>query len=703
MKSALIWLSPWLLTVAAMCQDTWYAPDLRVSAARDSWLGIVNPQLAPVDVTVTGYDTTGQVIDSVTLAMKRFEHIERHAMTWFGEDVAWARIEANELIAGYVRHQRTADGRFSLTGLVPFSGMDAYVAQLNPLAGIGRAEVVLANVSDQSGTMSLKPSLQTWFDPVPILEDEPIALDANPYGQIEYQYPDFYDLEKVHIYWDQVFAKGGPRLAGVQHLGGVDEEGGFATYHLPRTPLREMIIAPYRDDAANSQTRFVLANTYPVKLPIELTAYYEHSDPLTTTLELEPYEHRIFNFNDHSQILLASNALWYRLRTQEGGVLGFQLYEPYPGGPVAASEANHLPGNIINLPYTPTDSSLQTTLHLINPSDETALLHFAGFDQRGKIVELLTMEALGPLQQRRYTLEEIFGDDAEDIVWTRVWTRNGELWITSLTEQRDGTGLAVMDGIPIKVNQGPVFHASFEQFTINALEGQGWQGFTYDARKRRSHLLRIDRNHHHDDYHTTPPGSFFLENAFLANHGNLYLGYDPLLRLSNIERSLLPDTVVYLSPPVEIPNYGEFHVSFAMRFMKPQQATEDSEYGIVIVPEEEGDWTWFGLDGKTLLDPPPIIADCWRDLNYRSLAYTTTVSDWLPFETKLPEQYLGKRVRVGLYFNHQPAEVEEGPLLAIDDIRIQSEPLRRSIFFESGFGIIPADTFALPNDEEDDE
>lgn len=681
----------------ALAKLTFYAPDIRWDDLVHGYLGLVNPEQVEIRLTLYGYDRDGTLLGSKEIVLPRFGRLEEAANEVLeGETPAWIKLESETPIAGYLRYEHSDGRRLSLLPLQHFPGDRINVAQLGRFELAGAPEIVMINTSEGEGSATLQPLVQGKHDKAP-LKAEPVIVPGfgGPLQQTALSYESSFDKDDLTLFWDTIETEGNLSLLGVQHFGmGTAAGPAMSSIALPLSTYRYMASFPLIPDTSRYATHLVLINTYTTPLSVLLTVHFELIEAETLLLELEPLEKRVLEFDNPYDIPYAPHAMWYQIKPLEAGLIGFQLFKDKQTGALAAVEANQQPSSLVYLPFTPYDGRLTTTLTLINPTLKPTSLYAAGFNDRGRIVALKTNISLRPKQKKVMTTLELFGEKASAITWTRIASNDGDVSATALVCTSSGGDMAALQGIGGGANVGAFYFADFEQFTMPRLLDQGWTGYQFDEHLRPTRT-QFYRDHYFDESNTPAPGQFFMETAFkgfggnLPNAQDLYVGYEPVYtKLNQPFLEVENDTVAFLSPFFEVPHAGDYYISYHMRFFNPLHASKTSRYGLIMREEGSTQWTWFGLEGRVLHNPPATIFDCWEQVCYNGRWIVATA--WLPFEMKLPEQFLGKRMQIGLFFDHVPDYRKiDGPTYFIDAVRITPQRLRRAHFFPTaGFGVL---------------
>lgn len=696
--------------LSGWAQLRYIAPDLRWDGDLHSYLGVANPQASPTTITLIGYGPSGEELGRQDVELGAFHRREWAANEMFStSEVKWAEIHASIAIGPYVRYAHTDGKRMSLAALNTIDGDEAFVPQTVPFPEIEGSQIVLVNSSQDEGQAFVQPVLiKRGFSTAGKAEDAVAIEGFGPAGsQAKLEYDALFQKDKVTLIWDKIFTEGG-KLAAMQHLGNLKAESGqLASLALPRTTHRDMIIGPIDpNDETERYTRFMLINTFETPLRAVVTAYYPQEPAflfdggytITRTYELGPLEKRIFEFNNFEENDLPAHAQWYRVQPYEGGLIGYQIIGDRNSNALAACESVYRPSSVVTLPYTPSNEDVTTHIGLINPTENHVTANVGGFDENGKLVAYRGRIGISPYEKRVFRLEELFGSQAGKVAWTRAAVTTGELSAMAYVLRHDGADMGAYLGVPYLANDGQSFFANFEYFFPDDLQSQGWETMYLDGYDRRifatkqagkaSALPALEQNQYHHDHAFPRPGTFYMETQFQAKSGFFYLGYEPLFGFNyGLLDPPVDDTAMFLSPYFEVDLYGDNYLTYYMRLMQPDSTTEGSEYGLVFREEGTNEFTWFGINGTLLAHPPISLRDCYVEVYYR--CWDVFITDWLPFQYKLPDSLRGKRIQVGLYYRQLPGDdaFSEVPRVYIDDISIKKKALDRFNFFpEYGFG-----------------
>lgn len=677
----------WLLsTLTVFAQWTYYAPDLRGGADRTSYLCLVNPGKETATFTVTGYQADGVAVGTRGITLPSLGRFESNGADLIDTGpVAWARVEAAHQLVGYVRYE-TPNG----PGMVSLNRVDGdalWVPQLlqDDFFSSG-SEVVLVNTSDREGTTLADPeranqSIRRLLGPATI------ESLAKPFSQGCVRYDSLYEKYNQDMFWDKLTSE--VSLAGVQHFGLAGPDAGMASMQLMRTPIHEMIVTPLHPDTRNFKTHFVLINTTDEILPVVLTVYDQALEAYEIAIDLEPFEKRTYTFNDQAQLAQPFFPRWYRIEAHEFGLVGFQYVATKTGKAMAAMSEAHQPGSEVVLPFTPNPAGGRTVVGFINPTGINAHLNIYGMNDEGKVVARKRGQVIKPNEKIVTDTAELFGAAADKVTWVRVLALNSLVTAYALVTDDHDKQMQAEFGKAVAVHDGSFAVSNFEFQRTTTLKSQNWvvQGFNTHFYYQ---LIEADRDHFHDSHSMPVWGEFFTEAAFDSDEGNLYLGYEPaqLQKIYPFEGRI--DHVALRSPYIELPPYGDFYLSYLVRFIDPLNAAPGSRYGLAWREEGSATWHWFGVTGELLLDAPFPLNDCWVPVCYRSLHNEVTLTGWQPFETKLPDGLGGKRIQVAYYYEHHhlTGYAEKGPTFFIDAVRLSEQPTAHTLFYEEASGTI---------------
>ena len=692
---------------AGMAQVTRYATDLRWNNAVHAYLGVVNPDWRSNQVTLTGYNAAGTPVGTTVIDMAGNSRIENAGNSLFpGSDLAWVRIDAERIFAGYVRYERPRGGDFSMVPLNHKAGPEVFVPQitdlekaqpevvagkalLNNAISVARANdepfpltTILVNTSAESGTATQQPigviGSQRGFAPTIF----PTVIEG--FGDAGQQTSISYEgtvRNGERAYWDRLTSSG-IDLTAVQHIGDFFDQQGLASMNLNRTPYRRLAFSSLNANEDDRAT-LVLVNVYDTPLPFQLNLYNIYDQPIYEIHDrLDPLERRSYDLSNQEfpDTITIRDIKWGVLTPLEGGMIGYLVYGNKDNSTLAATEGQIFPADNRVVPHTPSTNGYTTEVSIINLSDEPRRLTIYGYDAQGTLYRPTERIVSRPYQRLEMTIQEIFGTDA--VTWMRINSRDEELLVESRIT-REG-GMAVMRGIPIDASGGSdVFFAEFEQFGEVNLLAQQWRPYIFSAPEQFHHLRRYQPNR--SVFSVPAFGEFFTDYRFDNITGFYHLGYESVYRGFGIIREPDPDTVGFISPFFEVPDHGTYYLSYDMRFYNPDDTTETSQYGMVFREEGSDEWHWFGVNGRMIFDRWAPLGGWWHLVDYRNETMETTA--WFPMEYQLPEQFKGKRIQVGAFYNFvsDDEDIREAPLFFIDNLRVSPQP-RELGYFNSFYG-----------------
>ena len=481
--------------------------------------------------------------------------------------------------------------------------------------------------------------------------------------------------------WDRLTSED-LNFSALQHF--QSNSARLASMTLPRTPFDDMFFVPLASTLNSFWNRMVLVNTHPRETQVTVTSYFDYMEPYSLTLTLAPHEKRTYNYGDTNQLALPFNPTWIKFTPHERGLTGYQIAGANDGTGLAAMGALPRPASVMVLPYTPTSTDLATEIGVINTLEKNATVYIYGFNDSGTRVAR-SSKILHPGESLKTDAGQWFGEKAAEVTWVRLHAHRAAISAWARVKRTGDSAHGAMAGIPGPAYKGNTFKTDFEFLEVDALLDQGWTRH-YFSKRFRTEEDRRDEDIFHDTHSDPVNGQFFMESAFIADEGFSFLGYEPTPHITAPFQEELSDAVAFMSPYFEMPPEGDFYLSYEMRFFEPDLATETSQYGVAWREEGQSTWHWFGLDGHIVLKPFSYVSDCWVEVTYRVLNRFITISGWLPFETKLPDSVRGKRIQVGLFYNHIEGPVEEAPALLIDSLRVSAEPLDFSLFYERASG-----------------
>jgi len=666
-----------LLLGPAWAAETWFAPDFRWDENLESHLGLVNTQRARLEVTLTGYPVDGGDPVVVMRSLPPYQKLEESAVSLFPDvAIAWLAVasEGKEMLA-YARFEVPGGGGREIVPLNALDGGEAWAPLVWSEDGLPILETRLAATTDAETEIVFEPYRDPRFLGSIRRAIEPRDAMLTGGEQAAFVYEQLYERWPYDILWDKITSSA--PIAGIQHLG--TPGGPLASYPLPRTPYRELAVSHL--GGKGSTSRVVLVNTNPDPLDVEVAVFDAHGFIYPELIVLEPREKRVIDLDDRETLPLPHNTAWIRFRAHEYGLLAVQLTETEDGW--SASDPSARFGTNVYLPHLPDDAARETSVTLINPDPEPARVLVYGLDGIGGLTARLDL-FLDPYERRVTGMEDLFGDEAGNVGWMRLYCLNRRIGAWATTTPRDGGDFSTMTGIVGMTARVPYQVSDFEYIRIKDMIGQGWRFLDYNDETYRN-WVSDEMRHRFADGHSKPyTGQFFTETAHFPAEQQHFLAYEPL----SFTKRIFPDKIdriLFLSPFFEVPPMATYHLSFDMRFFDPQNATPTSRYGLAWRLEGEETWQWFGLGGELIVvDPPLLIADCWEDVAYSTLDRIVTKSNWWTFENQLPADIRGKRMQVAFFYDHihTPTSPMQGPMLQIDNIQLNAEPHHFALFYE---------------------
>lgn len=692
-----------LWTSLAWAQYNYTIPDLKGEHGESVYLGLVNVEQADAEMILRGYAADGESLVEFKTQLGKFARLEGTAADLFGNDeVVWASVESSGKLAGYMRYA-DATGHMSLAPMVEWTGDSLFVAQPDAFKELP-VRTTLVNAAQTDGEVFYQPFLTNKRGEQERAAD-PIALAdfGSAGGQTTFSYSAASVKDDAEaLVWDQLFGTN-VSLAGVHRFGANAANQPKAAVVPSHTSYRSMVIPggmPGKTGVVTVDTldhSLVLINTHAGSMHVQIEAFYDASkyhtirrpqdyEPVVVDLDMGPFEKLVYDLDQEDNLTFSRRPAWYRITPFEGGLVGFMTVRDESTGAVAAVEGNPLAGNVSNLPYTPSNQNVSTRITTINTSDQVIHANWVGFDDQGRI---RGFKGLRCEPHTRYvaTTEELFGAAASQISWTRVYTQTFELAAFAEVSERGGQDLAMLGGQVSDFGRGELAFATWEYFSTEEFFNHGWLDYYLPTETPR-YLLEYEDNKpsqarllNHPQYAYPSPGNFFIDNACLPAEGYFSVGYEPIFIERYGLRERVPDRVALLSPYLQVPQIDDLNIRFQMRMTDPERATKGSRYGIMIQEEGTSDFYWFGLLGEVLQDPPLVIGDCWEEVRYRNEMVTLT--PWWQFEGQLPERFKGKRIRIGLYYDHDTTIGPEqpGPRLFMDNVRITADQLSNGIFY----------------------
>lgn len=684
------------LSTHSVSKYRYYAHDMSVTDQRSATLGLLNHTEETATVTLTVYNGKGEQVFQWPLSLNTLSRREFSARSLLsGENAAdgWVLVTSNQPLAGFIRYNYS-NGGIATTPLSHLSGGDVWLPQLADAVEGSTRQVVLLNTGEEDISVTVNPTL------VEDVEDEindeivtrhrkvgdPQTLEGvgAALNRTNLSYDGLYASRDNHV-WDRLHVADGFSLSGMQHI---TSDSAAAASNAQRSTFQRMVVGPLQPNSRGTFNRVVLANTTTEPLVLTITAhfgYYGASGPISAPpvdVEhiLEPLEQQVLDITAVTQLInLPGRAEWISIRAFNSGLIGYQIFGAEDGSALGAVEGGVAPTGLSSLPYTPTNDDLITDIAVFNASDTRATAWIRGYDDQGNQYGRATRLLMRPYEKIEVDSASIYGENADKVTWSRVSDNKGNVYSYSVVRHRNGGDVAGLQGIPAKSFVGELWTDDFEYFNYGVITGQHWEPviFTPGGEVDEGYVL----NHWFEYDNRNLPGEFFIDDIIDGESGYFYVGYDPIntpFRVSAPDGT--PERVALMSPYLEIPEHGVWHISFWMRLFDPDLTTRPSNYGLVWREEGSDTWNWFGLNGDHILIPDDIVADCWAPVLWRNLDVLAT--NWLPFQTTLPADLAGKRIQLGYYYEFIPDEPNSaGPWMIMDSIRIAADPIRFGIFY----------------------
>ena len=653
---------------------TLFAPDVRWDDQVHSWLGFCNSDHRDIELTMTGYGEDGQALGTESFTLQGKNRRELSADNLFdGQGVAWVEVTATLNLSVYVRYQNADGSGASFLPLNRGEGGSAWISQPNILEGVYQPTNVVINTGESTEGATARPAVTLGTELIRLARfPTGIGRLAGPFAKTTIDYTDTVQSNE-RLSWDELTGNGATRLAAVQHF--TDPTGAnrdLASLTMPRTPYNKLLFST-RQGRKLGWDRILLINTHPGNLPLVVTAFNIWGQMQEELIELEGYEKRVLDLQDRDIFGLPSNVDWLTVEPFERGLLGIHLFGSGSGRTLSATEGRYQPASTHVIPFAPYSVLWETEVSLINLADQNARLWVYGFDDQGNRYSSKRV-SLKELEKKLYTTKELFAENASRITWLRVHNTSGEVAVQALAKRRDGNGAAAIAATPIEARFGEVFFADFEHYPRTNLIAQGWRPLIFSNPDRFPPSPHFDEALYQNNLIIPIPGRFYSEHVLGPKQGQFHVGYKSIYEdsLFRFRENRLPDSVAFMSPFIEVPEYGPFHLSFFMRFLNPYDVTPQSRFGLVWREEGTKEWTWFGIDGETLLLPNVFISYTFDRIQYRH--QIVVASEWAPYQTLLPESLAGKRIQVGFYYHFVPREENnEAPIVFVDRIRIAAE------------------------------
>lgn len=193
--------------------ETLYLPHLAASSVWDTDVALVNPNAVAAAVTITGYDSQGNIAATRSLQLAANGNWTGSAADLFGTQwqtgIVWARMEADEAICGYQLYRRGGEALAAL----PLVNADEEATVLNvksiPDNASSWTGLILLNPGDRKSDIWAEPLDASgnnllgedylWYNP-----PDGIPAHANAVGVVEQLFPGFpEDTVRLRIYSDE--------------------------------------------------------------------------------------------------------------------------------------------------------------------------------------------------------------------------------------------------------------------------------------------------------------------------------------------------------------------------------------------------------------------------------------------------------------------------------------------------------------------
>ena len=660
-----------ILSLSAWASDPYvqYAADVRWDEDIHTYVGFANPLRSTVEVTVYGYSAEGVLQDSKSFTLGHFQRVEQSLNQLFGsQQVAWMKLESDLEVGAFVRFESPDGLRVSTYPMTPYAGNEFWVPHIARDTSLFFTEIGVANVANGMGSAWVQPFMDNPDDEEPprVQAEVPLALPnlTAPYEHTVFEYESLFGELTSLLQWDNVRVNGDMAIAAVQHFGkktpGIHQ---LASVALPRTPSYDLIISHINRDRENFWTGLVLINTKPGILPIKIQSYLDDGSVFQTLfIDLQPNEKHTFLINNTNELGLSDIAAWFRVTSFERTLLGYEIFGSPDDRVMAGMEPAPEPSSMLVLPYTPTSDVLWTGVGVINPHDETINVQIGGFDDQGNMIGVFDCERLAPNEKRLYTYDQMFGERASEVTWSRVDTNRSVVSAFSITGDRERNQLSALQGVPNLALDGAVFVANFEYDDLSYMKDQGWTEVRFNP-----------------EFHVPDSKGFDTERWFEAKSGIFHLMFESEWLTYGLP--ITHESKAMMSQFIDVPNDDfDYYISFYLRLVDPEYTRIDGKFGIVWREEGSPVYNWYGLSGEYMLseDQPFDFRDRiqvwrWRDENH-------AMTEWMPFEVKLPQSVKGKRIQLGPYFSQTtPPETYltrvKAPIMFVDLVQLSPKPL----------------------------
>ncbi len=662
-----------------------FAPDVRWDDEIHTYVGFANPLRGHVQVTLTGYAADGSQVAQKVYELDQFERIERSLVELFGTTpVAWIKLESDPLEVGaFVRFEHSSQKAVSTYPFTTYAGTEVWVPHIARETSLFFTEVGIMNASSSEGTASSQPFMDNPDGDYPeqVQASEPLPLPSlnMPGQQTIFEYESLYgDLTSL-LQWDRVQTED-MSIAAAQHFGKKTANvNQLASIGLPRTPSHDLIFSHINRDRENFWTGMVLINTKPGILPVKIESYLDDGTVFQSMfVDLQPFEKKSFLVNNTNELGLSDIAAWFRVTSFERTLLGYEIFGSPDDRVMAGMEPAPEPASMLVLPYTPTSETLWTGVGVINPFEEAIFVQIGGFDDAGNMIGVFDCNRLEPNEKRLYTYDEMFGDLAPLVTWSRVDTNRGVVSAFSMTGDRDRQFLSALQASANLSLDGTVFLANFEYDELSYMKDQGWTDVRFNP-----------------EVFVPQAQGFSTERWFEAKSGIFQIAFETVVRTFGLP--ITHESRALMSQLIEIPNDDfDYYISFYLRVVDPELTRHDARFGIVWKEEGSSTYNWYGLSGEYMLseDQPFDFRDRIEPWRWRNEIHYMT--EWMPFEVKLPESAKGKRIQVGPYFSQStPPDLfytrVPTPIMFVDVLQISPKqiPLAFELWPEGKGSFIP--------------
>lgn len=654
-----------------------FAADLRSTSERQAVLGLLNVTDEAQEATLIVYASDGTHLGQVTYNLGVNQRMEPDLVATFGNDVAWARIQGDDVI-GFVRYEKGQ--HMSLVPITHTDGSEAWVSAMSEDTDL-KTTTVLVNTEDSPGQAYSNPRRQTNGNNGKRRIESQIPGYGTAFGQTAFEYEDVH-TKADDILWDRITSSG-TVLTGVQHLE-TELNDSMAALCLPRTPYRTMIVSAMQPVPRDAWNQLVLINTNKSAMRVNIVPHYSwygEGDNAWTyqlepiTIDMDAGEKRVFNLDVPLIQNIPGGADWFEIRAFEGGLLGYQRFGNDQGA-MGAIETGVQPSARVALPFTPTNTTHLTQVSVLNTGEKNMGAFVYGFDDAGNLIHRNYLGRIQPYEKISLSSEELFGDLASQVTWMEVASSRGHIFADSVVHGRDGQSMAGLQGFPFLANHDHAFRANLERDHVKDLYNHGWEMRAFTDAGYLNHISAFISRYGN----MVRPGHFYTGHEFEAGSPYFFLGYEPVTTGHELVTTTGdPERVALVSPPIEIPLYGSWTIHYSMRMYNPQNVFYKDRYGIMWRYEDSDIWHWGGVNGFLLQSPPVAISDCWEDIQWRNTE--VTITPWWPMKLNLPPETAGRRIQVAYFYDHTPVEGLSAPWMFIDRIEINPYERENALYY----------------------